>query len=64
MQEWINILIAFAHDDQSYDFGTRDINEMNVVTSEDVIEIQKDDRWDHLLKRDHLLKLADVFASG
>lgn len=58
MQEWIDMLAAFAHDSRSYDFGTRGIDEMKVVTSGDVIEVQKDDRWDHLLK------LADVFASG
>ncbi|KAK9417605.1 putative Carboxylic ester hydrolase [Seiridium unicorne] len=56
MQEWIGLLVAFAHDDRSYDFGTRAINEIKVVTSEDVIEVQKDD------KRDHLIKLSDVFA--
>jgi uncharacterized protein YaiE (UPF0345 family) len=58
MQEWIDILVAFAHDDRNYDFGTKSIDEMKVVTSEDKIEIQKDDRWEHLLK------LSDVFATG
>lgn len=58
MQEWIDILIAFAHDHQAYDFGTRSIDEMKVVTAQDVIEIQKDEKWDHLVK------LSEVFASG
>lgn len=58
MLEWIDILIAFAHDDRRYDFGTASIDEMKVVTSQDVIEIQKDDKWHHLVE------LSEVFASG
>lgn len=58
MKEWIGILIAFVHNDQSYDFGTRAIDEMKVMTSDDRIEIQKDERF----KR--LVRLSNVFASG
>jgi uncharacterized protein YaiE (UPF0345 family) len=58
MQEWIDVLIAFAHDERKYDFGTRSIDEMKVVTSNDKIEIQKDNKWDHLVK------LSELFASG
>lgn len=57
MEEWLDILIAFAHDDRKYDFGTRAIDEFKVVTSEDVIEIQQDKKWGHLVK------LSEVFAS-
>ncbi|KAK6073570.1 carboxylesterase-lipase family protein [Seiridium cupressi] len=57
MQQCIGLLVAFAHDDRSYDFGTRAIDVIKVVTSEDVIEVQKDGKWDHLIK------LSDVFAS-
>ncbi|KAM0814834.1 putative Alpha/Beta hydrolase protein [Seiridium cardinale] len=56
MQELIDMQVAFANDDRSYGFGTRAIDEMTVVTSEDVIEVQKDDQWNHLIK------LSDVFA--
>jgi hypothetical protein len=58
MEEWIDILIAFAHDDRKYDFGTRSIKEIKVVTASDRIEIVQDDEWDHLVK------LSEVFASG
>ena len=58
MQEWIDCLIAFAHDDMSYDFGTRSIDEMRVVTSDDVIEIQKDERFGAFVE------LSAVFAGN
>ncbi|KAK9772251.1 putative Alpha/Beta hydrolase protein [Seiridium cardinale] len=47
MQEWIDIQVAFTNDDRSYEFGTRAIDEMTVVTSEDAIEVQKDNKWYH-----------------
>ena len=56
MQEWIDSLIAFAHDDRSYDFGTRSIDEMRVVTADDVIEIQKDERFGAFVE------LSSIFA--
>jgi hypothetical protein len=58
MQEWIDILIAFAHNDQSYDFGMKAIDEFKTVTAGDTISIEKDTRWETLLK------LSDVFATG
>lgn len=57
MEEWLDILIAFAHDDRKYDFGTRAIDEFKVVTSDNVIEIQQDTKWAHLVK------LSEIFAS-
>ncbi|KAK6197707.1 hypothetical protein LQW54_010611 [Pestalotiopsis sp. IQ-011] len=58
MEEWLDILIAFAaHDDRKYDFGTRAIDEFKVVTSDNVIEIQQDTKWGHLVK------LSEIFAS-
>jgi hypothetical protein len=56
MQDWIKVLVAFVHDDQEYDFGTKSIDEMKVATPEGIIEIQKDVRWDGLVK------LGEVFA--
>ncbi|KAI1876721.1 uncharacterized protein JN550_000793 [Neoarthrinium moseri] len=58
MQEWIDMLRAFVHDDQAYDLGTRAIDEMKVVTSENVIEVQKDKRWPQLVR------LGEVFAGN
>ncbi|KAI4600593.1 hypothetical protein KJ359_000952 [Pestalotiopsis sp. 9143b] len=57
MEEWLDILIAFAHDDRKYDFGTRAIDEFKVVTADNVIEIQQDTKWAHLVK------LSEIFAS-
>lgn len=58
MQEWLDILIAFAYDHEAYDFGTRSVDEMKVVNARNIIEIEKDEKWARLVK------LSEVFASG
>lgn len=56
MEGWIQNFVAFVQDDQEYDFGTETIGEMKVATPQASIEIQKDGRWEELLK------LGEVFA--
>jgi hypothetical protein len=56
MDQWIAILVAFVHNDTTYDFGTKFIHEMKVATTMGNIEIQNDTRWDEMLF------LSDVFA--
>lgn len=58
MEDWIAILVAFVHDDKSFDFGTQSINEMKVATPECRIEVRSDDRWDRLIE------LATYFANS
>lgn len=57
MEGWIQSFVAFVNDDSEYDFGTQDIDEMKVATPACNIEIQKDQRWDELVK------LGEIFAS-
>lgn len=56
MEDWIKDLTAFVHGEDGHVFGTKTIDEFKIATPEGEIEIQKDERWAHLLK------LADVFA--
>lgn len=56
MEDWIALFVAFINDDQTYEFGTNSIDEMKVVTPECNIEIQKDGRWERLVR------LGEVFA--
>ncbi|KAJ5653600.1 hypothetical protein N7490_000603 [Penicillium lividum] len=58
MEGWIQSFVAFVNDDPEYEFGTHCIDEMKVATPEGKIKIQKDQRWDELVK------LGEVFASG
>jgi uncharacterized protein YaiE (UPF0345 family) len=58
MQDWIQILVAFVQGDASYEFGTKSIEDMKVVTPQAAIEVQKDERWDDLLE------LGRVFAGS
>lgn len=57
MEGWIQSFVAFVNDDSEYDFGTHHIDEMKVATPTGKIEIQKDERWDELVK------LGEIFAS-
>lgn len=57
MEDWIEQFVAFANDDQQYDFGTRAIDEIKVATPDGTIEIQKDQRWESLVR------LGGVFAN-
>ncbi|KAM3086195.1 hypothetical protein ACMFMG_000332 [Clarireedia jacksonii] len=56
MEDWIADLAAFVGDEAGYDYKTRRIDELKVLTPDGRIEIQNDDRW-----RD-LLNLAEVFS--
>lgn len=57
MEGWIQSFVAFVNDDSEYEFGTHEIDEMKVATTEGKIEIQKDLRWAELVK------LGEIFAS-
>ncbi|KAF4459812.1 carboxylesterase-lipase family [Fusarium albosuccineum] len=56
MHDWIKILVAFVNDDETYEFGTKTLQDMKVVTPQATIEIQKDKRWDELVK------IGEVFS--
>lgn len=56
MEDWIQILIAFVNDDETYKFGTTSIDQMKVMTPEGKIEIRSDERWEELVK------LGRIFA--
>lgn len=58
MRDWIQILVAFVHEDDSYVLGTKLIDEMKVATPDGRIEVLKDDRWDTLTR------LGEAFARG
>ncbi|KAH7029874.1 Alpha/Beta hydrolase protein [Microdochium trichocladiopsis] len=49
MEDWIQILVRFVQDNRpDYNFGTRAIDEMKMITPEGTIEIRKDPRWEEL----------------
>ncbi|TDZ20062.1 putative esterase/lipase [Colletotrichum orbiculare MAFF 240422] len=50
MQDWIQILVALVNDDREYDFGTKSVDEMKVMTPEGTIEVRPDERWDELVE--------------
>ena len=50
MEDWIQNLVAFVNDDAEFEFGTRRIEEMKVVSPEGRIEVVVDERWEELLK--------------
>ena len=58
MYDWIQTLVAFVHQDNSYEFGTKTIEEIKVVTPDGRIDVLMDDRWGTLTK------LGEVFARG
>lgn len=49
MRDWIKILVAFANDDKTYEFGTKKIEDLKVVTAARSIEIKPDLLWDKLI---------------
>lgn len=57
MERWIEALVAFVNDDKGFEFGTTAIDEMRVATPECKIEVQKDLRWESLVK------LGETFAN-
>jgi uncharacterized protein YaiE (UPF0345 family) len=50
MHDWIQILVAFVQGDETYEFGTKDIKEMKVITPQGQIEVQRDERWNELVE--------------
>jgi hypothetical protein len=56
MRDWVQDLAAFVSGGEDYSYGTNAIDEFKVATQEGEVEIQRDERWNELLK------LADVFA--
>ncbi|KAK4546513.1 hypothetical protein LTR36_001730 [Oleoguttula mirabilis] len=58
MEEWIEILVAFVNDDQTYDYGTRSVEEMKVATPSRTVTIERDDRFGELVN------ISEIFSSG
>lgn len=58
MEGWIESLVAFVNDDPLYNYGTSTIDEMKIATPEGLIEVQKDPRWEGLVK------LGEIFADA
>jgi hypothetical protein len=56
MDTWISDLVAFVKGDNDHSYGTKDCDEYKVMTAEGDIKVQKDARWNELLK------LMDVFS--
>ncbi|PYI32506.1 alpha/beta-hydrolase [Aspergillus indologenus CBS 114.80] len=56
LDTWIRDLAAFVNNEAGYSYGTHVVDEYKVMTAEGKIEIQKDTRWEPLLK------LMDVFS--
>ncbi|KAL4942978.1 hypothetical protein BDV06DRAFT_235084 [Aspergillus oleicola] len=49
MENWIKNLVAFVNGDKEFEFGTRGVEEVKVVTPEGNIEVRNDERWEELL---------------
>ncbi len=58
MKTWIRNLTAFVNDEEGYSYGTKDIQDLKVVTPERTVEVHADARWLELLK------LADRFSGN
>ncbi|KAG8425947.1 hypothetical protein J3459_008640 [Metarhizium acridum] len=48
LDAWVKILVAFVGGDEDFDFGTRTIDEVKVLTSNRNITIEKDVRYSEL----------------
>lgn len=55
MADWIRILVAFVNNDETFDYGTNIVQEMKVITPEGTVEVQKDQRWDELVRIGNIL---------
>lgn len=55
LKSWARDLKAFIHNEQEYEFGTKEIDDYKVATSEAGLEVRKDERWKELLH------LAEIF---
>lgn len=58
MTDWIRILVAFVNNDETCEYGTKAVQEIKVITPEGTIEVQKDQRWDELVR------IGDIFSGG
>lgn len=58
MEEWIETLVAFVNGSDTYEHGTKTVEEMKVMTPEGTIEIRPDNRWDELVS------LGKIFAGN
>jgi hypothetical protein len=58
MTDWIRILVAFVNNDETYEFGAKAVQEIKVITPEGTIEVQKDQRWDELVR------IGNIFSGG
>lgn len=58
MADWIRILVAFVNNDETYEYGSKTVQEMKVITPEGTIEVQKDQRWDELVR------IGNIFSGG
>ncbi|KAK1635554.1 Alpha/Beta hydrolase protein [Colletotrichum phormii] len=56
MEDWIQILVNFVNDTEAYEYGTKSVEEMKVLTPEATIEVRPDERWNELVK------LGNIFA--
>ncbi|KAL4877383.1 Alpha/Beta hydrolase protein [Aspergillus karnatakaensis] len=58
MKSWIRNLVAFVNDEKDFEFGTKTIDEMKVITPKGAIEVERDQRWEELLE------IGETFASS
>ncbi|KAI9924183.1 hypothetical protein ASPWEDRAFT_136873 [Aspergillus wentii DTO 134E9] len=58
MGDWIQDLVEFVGGNEEHQFGTQSVDEYKVLTPRGTIEIEKDTRWDELLR------LMDVFSGS
>ncbi|KAG7067948.1 Carboxylic ester hydrolase [Colletotrichum scovillei] len=56
MEDWIQILVNFVNDTEGYEYGTKSVEEIRVLTPEATIEVRPDERWSELVK------LGNIFA--
>ncbi|KAL4862597.1 hypothetical protein BDV12DRAFT_178567 [Aspergillus spectabilis] len=50
MEAWIRNLVAFVNDEEAFEFETKKIEEMKIVTPKGTIEVQEDERLHELLE--------------
>lgn len=48
MDEWIKILVAFVGGNDGFDYGTKSIDELKVLTAKREIKVEKDLRYHEL----------------
>jgi hypothetical protein len=48
LDEWVKILVAFVGGRRDYDFGTKAINELKVLTNNMEIRVERDEKYAEL----------------